>query len=567
MAMDGIALGAVIYELQPLIGGKIDKVQQPEKDMLLFVVRANNANLRLLISTHPENGRIQITTRSFDNPMNAPAFCMLLRRRLTGGRICSIRQLGSDRICEIIVLARNELFDEVALRLIIELTGKHANLLLLEPTGAVVDCIRRVSATNDGARILLPGFPYEAIPTQNKLDPFMAEKQSFEEVYASPDPVRMMTATFDGVSKLTATALLSVAQSADALHALMQSMKSGAYAPCIAFNETGEPVAALPFLPSGMFARVEPAPSMSEALDRYYGDRDQIVRIRRHGAALRHTVSTALSRAQNKYAAFWEATQQSETHDTARINGELILANLHLARPGMQELVVDDYFVDPPAKRIITLDPALNAQDNAKKYFKLYRKGKLGKAYAEGQIEGLASEIAYLEGQLENIDKCDTLYELSEIKEELIRERYLEPEKAQAAKPANKSSAPMKFVSGDGIAIYVGKNNRQNDALTLQTARSENIWLHAKNIPGSHVIIDFEGEPPETTLREAANLAAYYSQSRASTGVPVDYTPRKFVKKPSGARPGMVIYSTNRTLYVTPDTQLVQRLRENAAQK
>jgi len=565
--MDGIALGAVIHELQPLIGGKIDKVQQPEKDLLLFVVRANNANLRLLISTHPENGRIQFTNRSFDNPMNAPAFCMLLRRRLTGGRICSIRQLGSDRICEIIVLARNELFDEVALRLIVELTGKHANLLLLEPAGAVVDCLRRVSATNDGARILLPGFPYESIPTQNKLDPFAAPVKALEAVFSSSDPVRAMTAAFDGVSKQTATALLSAATSANALLSLLHAMKSGGYAPCVAFNEVNEPVAALPFMPAGLYARVEPASSMSEALDRYYGDRDQIMRIRRHGAALRHTVSTALSRAQNKYAAFWETMQQSEAHDTARVNGELILANLHLAKPGMRELVVDDYFVDPPAKRIIPLDPALNAQDNAKKYFKLYRKGKLGKAYAEGQIEGLASEIAYLEGQLENIDKCDTIYELSEIKEELIRERYLKPEKAHAAKPANKSSAPMKFISSDGIAIYVGKNNRQNDSLTLQTARSENIWLHAKNMPGSHVIIDHEGEPPETTLREAANLAAYYSQSRTSAGVPVDYTPRKFVKKPSGARPGMVIYSTNRTLYVTPDAQLVQRLRENAEQK
>ncbi len=564
--MDGIALGAVIYELQPLIGGKIDKVQQPEKDLLLFVVRANNANLRLLVSIHPENGRIQLTGRSFDNPMNAPAFCMLLRRRLVGGRICSIRQLGSDRVCEIILLARNELFDEVALRLIIELTGKHANLLLLEPTGAIVDCLRRVSASNDGARILLPGFPYEPIPPQGKQDPFAAPQEAFSAVCSAEDPARAMTAAFDGVSKQTANALIAASSSPSSLFTLMQSMKAGAYAPCVAFNAEGEPVAALPFVPSGLYARVEPARSMSEALDRYYADRDQIVRIRRHGAALRHTVSSALSRAQNKYAAFWDATQQSEAHEAARISGELILANLHLAKPGMHELIVDDYFSDPPAKRAIQLDPALSAQENAKKYFKQYRKGKLGKAYAEGQIEGLAGEIAYLEGQLQNIDQCDTLYELSEIKEELIRERYLRPEKVQAAKPANKSSAPMRFVSSDGIAVYVGKNNRQNDALTLQSARSENIWLHAKNSPGSHVIIDFEGEPPEATLREAANLAAYYSQSRASSGVPVDYTPRKFVKKPSGARPGMVIYSTNRTMYVTPDAQLVQRLRERAEQ-
>ncbi len=564
--MDGIALAAVIHELQPLIGGKIDKVQQPEKDLLLFVVRANNANHRLLVSIHAENGRIQRTNRSFDNPMNPPAFCMLLRSRLMNARICSIRQLGADRICEIILLARNELFDEVSLRLIIELTGKHANLLLLEPSGAIVDCLRRVSANNDGARILLPGFPYEQIVTQNKQDPFTAQDDAFEPVFSAPEPARAMTASFDGISKQTANALLSAAPSPAALHALLQSMKNGNYAPCVAFNVEGEPVAALPIFPSGLYSRLEPAQSMSEALDRYYADRDQIVRISRHGAALRHTVTTALSRAQNKYAAFWETIHQSDAHDVARTSGELILANLHLARPGQRELIVDDYFVDPPAKRAISLDPAFNAQDNAKKYFKLYRKGKLGKAYAEGQIESLASEVSYLEGQLENIDKCDTLYELSEVKEELIRERYLRPEKAQAAKPTNKSSAPMRFVSGDGITIFVGKNNRQNDALTLQTARSENIWLHAKNIPGSHVIIDYEGEPPESTLREAANIAAYYSQSRTSSSVPVDYTPRKYVKKPSGARPGMVVYSTNRTLYVTPDAALVQRLRENAVQ-
>ncbi|MEN6636574.1 MAG: NFACT family protein, partial [Clostridiaceae bacterium] len=223
MSMDGIALGAVIHELQPLIGGKIDKVQQPEKDLLLFVVRSNNGNQRLLVSIHAENGRLQLTSRTFDNPMNAPAFCMLLRRRLIGGRICSIRQIGADRVCEIIVLARNELFDEVALRLIIELTGKHGNLLLLEPVGTIVDCLRRVSASNDGARILLPGFPYEAIPTQNKLDPFTAPLDAFLPIYDSPDSARALIASFDGVSKQSAAALISAAPTPDALFALIRS--------------------------------------------------------------------------------------------------------------------------------------------------------------------------------------------------------------------------------------------------------------------------------------------------------------------------------------------------------
>lgn len=561
MSMDGIALGAVIAELQPLIGGKIDKVQQPEKDLLLFVVRASSGTQRLLVSTHPENGRIQLTCQSYDNPAQAIAFCMLLRRRLTGGRICSITQVGTDRVCEIVILARNELFDEVSLKLVIELTGKHGNLMLLEQNGCIVDCVRRVSAGDTTSRILLPGFPYEPIPQQEKLDPFTAEPEQFEQVFASGDPVRALMNSFGGVSKQTAAALLSACPTPSALAGLFSQMKQGKYTPCLAYNADGEPVAALPFEPVGMFARVELFERMSDALDRYYADRDSIVRIRRHGSDLRKVVSNALSRAQNKYAAFQEAIAQTGQYEEARINGELTLANLHLYRPGASELVVDDYFADPPAKRVIPLDSALSAQENAKKFFKQYRKGKLGKAYAESQVEGLAAEIDYLEGQLENIEKCDTLYELYEIKDELIREKYLRPEKTRSPKPGNKASAPMRFVSSDGITILIGKNNRQNDALTLQTAKSDNLWLHAKNIPGSHVIIDFEGEPPEQTLKEAAALAAYYSQARLSSGVPVDYTPRRFIKKPSGARPGMVVYSTNRTLYVTPDAALIQHLK------
>ena len=559
--MDGIALGAVVYECRTLVGGKIDKVQQPEKDLLLLTVRASCGTRRLLICTHAENGRLQLTERSYDNPMQAPAFCMLLRRRLVGGRVESIGQVGADRVCEIAIAARNELFDDVRLRLMVELTGKHGNLVLLDPDGSIVDCVRRVSAGDTTTRILLPGFPYEPVPAQDKLNPFEAPAERFAEALASANPARTLTSLFDGVSKQTANALVAAFPSAEALHRRFASMQSGGYDPCLCFGSDGEPLAALPFLPDGMYARAEPFSSMSAALDRFYADRDLLVRIRRHGASLRRTVSTALSRAQNKYAAFSEAILQTDAYEDARVLGELILANLHRTKPGMDELVVDDYFADPPQKRAIRLDPAFSAQENARRCFKQYRKGKLSKAYAESQIDGLSAEIEYLEGQLENIEKCETLYELNEIREELIRERYLRPEKNRAQKPAVKSSEPMKFVSSDGIAIYVGKNNRQNDALTLKEARSDNVWLHAKNIPGSHVIVDFDGEPPERTLKEAAMLAAYFSHARASSGVPVDYTPRKFVKKPSGARPGMVIYATNRTLYVTPDGAIVQALR------
>lgn len=565
MAMDGIALRAVVFECRALIGGKIDKVQQPEKDLLLFTVRIDGKTLKLLICTHAENGRIQLTGLNYDNPAQPPALCMLLRRRLTGARITDIRQIGADRVCEISLLARNELFDETTLRLVAELTGKHANLVLLEADGTISDCVRRVSAADTNTRILLPGFPYEPVPVQEKLDPFSAPLARLEAVYASADPVRALTQAFAGVSKQSAAALASACPSPASLQALLSQMRNGLYAPCVAFLPNGEPATALPFAPGGMFFKTESCESMSAAFDRYFAGRDTLVRIRRHGGELRKTVSNALSRAQNKYAAFEEAISGTERYEEARAYGELILANLRLVRPGAGELIALDYRADPPQKRAVPLDPALGAQENAKKYFKIYRKGKLGKAYAEEQIGGLSAEIAYLEGQLENIEKCETLFELGEIKDELVRERYIRPAKnsKRAPKPNSRASEPMRFVSSDGIAVYVGKNNRQNDALTLQQAKPDNVWLHAKNIPGSHVIVDFEGEPPERTLREAASLAAYYSKARLSGGVPVDYTPRKFVKKPSGARPGMMIYSTNRTLYVTPDPALAQKLRSS----
>lgn len=564
MAMDGLALGAVIAELTCLTDGKIDKVQQPEKDLLLFTVRTREGNRKLLVSTHAENGRVQLTERAYDNPANAPAFCMLLRRRLVGGRVRSITQIGADRVCEIVVLARNEFYDEVSLRLVLELTGKHGNVLLLEPDGMIVDCLRRVSASDTSTRILLPGFGYSPVPPQDKQNPFEASPEQLADILRAADAPRALTGALNGVSRQTAGALVSAAPNAESLRALLGELGVGRFSPCVTFDAAGEPISVLPFLPGESFGRAEAFTSMSKALDRFYAERDSLLSLRRRSSALRHAVSTHLSRAQNKYAAFCETIASSAALEEARVCGELLLANLNRAKPGASELIAEDYYADPPVKRAIPLDPALSAADNAKRYFKQYRKGKLSKAYAEGQIDALASEIAYLEGQLENIDKCETAFELSEIRDELVREKYLRPERKDAPKPASKISAPMRFRSSDGVTISVGKNNRQNDALTLQFARPDNLWLHAKNIPGSHVIVDFDGMPPEQTLREAGMLAAYFSQAQRSSGVPVDYTPRRYVKKPAGARPGMVVYSTNRTLYVTPDAELVRILRSES---
>ena len=567
MAMDGLCLRAMTEELQPLCGGKIDKVQQPEKDTLLLSVRVpSGGSKKLLIVTHAENGRVQLTDAAYDNPMQAPAFCMLLRRRLCGGRILSVSQSGPDRVITFTVRTRDEMLDETDVRLVAELMGKHANLLLVDAAGKIVDCLRRISPSETTLRVLLPGFAYEEPPRQEKLDPFTATEADFLPVYANGADARALTARFEGVSKAAAVALLTGCQSAAALSQAFTAFAAGRFSPCVLYNTDGEPTGVFPFLPNAAENAV-PFGTLSAAFSRYYADRDAAVRIRRHGSALRRAVENALSRAEHKRASYLESLEDAAHREQYRAYGECILANLSAATPGAAQLVATDWYADPPQKCVIPLDPALTAQENAKKYFKQYRKSKLAAEYAEAQLPAVTEEIDYLTGQLQYIANCGSLAELEEVREELVAQRYVKPEKKPQKKHYALVSAPMQFVSSDGVLIRVGKNNRQNEQLTLRDARPDNLWLHAKQITGSHVVIDLDGMPPEQTLLEAATLAAYYSAARSATAVPVDYTFRRAIKKPAGARPGMVIYSTNRTVNVAPDAALVRRLQQNESEE
>ena len=565
MAMDGLCLRAAVDELSLLCGGKIDKVQQPEKDTLLFTVRTPlHGTKRLLVITHAENGRIQLTAQSYDNPMQAPAFCMLLRRRLVGGRILSIAQSGPDRVCTFTVQSRDDMLDEVHIRLIVELMGKHANVLLVDGDGKIIDCIRRISPSETTQRILMPGFAYEEPPRQEKLDPFTAPESAFLPVYESGATARALTERFEGVSKASAAALLAICPGAASLHRMFAAFSENRFAPSVLYDKTGEPVAVFPFLPGETGDTVVPCQSLSDAFERYYADRDASVRIRRHGASLRRAVENARSRAEHKRASYLASIEDAAHREQYRAYGECILANLAAAVPGASELAAVDYYADPPQKCAVPLDPSLTAQENAKKYFKQYRKSKLACEYAEAQLPAVNEELAYLEGQLQNIANCETLAELEEVREELIAQKYVKPEKKPQKKHYALASEPLSFTSSDGVTIRVGKNNRQNEQLTLRDARPENLWLHAKQITGSHVVIDCDGQPPERTLLEAATLAAWYSAAREATTVPVDYTFRKAIRKPSGTRPGMVTYATNRTLYVQPDAKLVRALQSGA---
>lgn len=581
MSMDGLSLLAVNTELQALLGGKVDKIQQPERDAIIITVRAGGSNHRLLLCAHPENGRVQLTEQSYPNPAEPPAFCMLLRKRLTGGRITAIEQPDLDRVLRITLEARDELGDTVSLSLVTELMGKHSNICFLNQTETILDCSRHVGAGMSSVRILLPGIVYTPPPPQEKINPLYAEEDMFFDALQgrgsvhkllssrffglSPDCARQMTSRWSGETELDVQSLSDTDRRALAryLYRVYQSFGQGVFSPTIVFNQFREPVAVYAFEPACTAETCETMKSMSAAIDAFYAQRDVLERFRRRSSSAQRVLQNHLDRSYKRLAAADQALHQDEDLEQLRLNGELILSSAHALSRGLKTAKVMNYYLDPPVESIVELDERLSPQENAQRYFKRYQKGKAARALATEQKEKALEEIAYLEGQQDNLNKCATDAELAEIREELVREGYLKPENTRVKPQKIQPSQPLKARSSDGLEIYIGRNNQQNDALTLRFARSEDWWLHTKNIPGSHVIVRCEGELPEKTLLEAAMLAAYYSKARSSASVPVDYCLRKFVKKPSGARPGMVIYTTNRTIYVTPDESIVKRLEQS----
>lgn len=557
MSMDGLSLHAAVYELNQLVGGKIDKVQQPDADALLLTVRGQNGTKKLLINSHAQNGRMHLTEAAFENPDSPPAFCMLLRKRLIGGRIEGVYQTGLDRIATIDILARDEMFDEVKLKLVVELMGKYSNITLVLADGRVADAIHRVPLGVSSVRAVLPGLPYEAPPAQDKRDPFaLTDAEIYDAISGADDISARLLAEFQGFAKATARLIAADCPDARAVAARISSLRTGPFPVYLLRNSLGEPVAVCPFPVSDG----EKQATLSAAYDVYYAERDRIVRMQRHGSSLRRSIENLLHRSENKLAAYREAIDGAADAEEYRLFGELITANLHKIHRGDAEVYCDNYYTAPPTTVCVPLDAAKSAPENAARCFKQYKKSRAAREYALSRKDDLIGEIAYLEGQLDNIEKCQTSAELNEIREELVAGGFLRADQGKKRAAKSALSKPMRYVSSDGVPLYVGKNNRQNEQLTLRQAASENYFVHVKNIPGSHVLIECEGEPPERTLNEACQLAAFYSKAKGSASVPVDYTPRKYVKKPSGARPGMVIYSTNRTAYITPDALAVQRL-------
>ena len=538
MPMDGLTLGFATREMNAILpGGRIDRITQPEKDTIVLLVRAGAANHRLLLCASPNNARCHFTNLNFPNPLEPPMFCMLLRKQILSGRILSIQQMHGDRVIHVDIDTVNELGDHVLRRLVLEIMGRHSNLMLLDEDGRILEAARHVSADMSRVRQIQPGLPYLPPPAQDKIAPEDADAENLLAKLEAQGDVPLQKALAASVSGLSNPAAKERAyrvlpagcdradnlpETAARLAELLRRLPQMAD-PRVLEDEQGEPADIFPFpYLSCDLDRQKPYPTVSQALERYFGARDQQDRINQKSASMVKLLKGQIERCEKKLAQQEEDLSSAARMDEYRIMGEIINANLWQLKKGQTEATLPNFYDENGGSMTIPLDNQ--------------------------------------EGTLLDVGKCIGESELEEIRQDLMRTGYIRKGVNRRQQKALPKSKPYHYRSTDGIDIYVGKNAAQNDRLTGD-ARPNETWLHAKDMPGSHVIIRQEGEIPRQTLLEAAILAAWYSKGQNSSGVPIDYTLRRFVKKPGGAAPGMVIYTNQRTLFMTISESDVRKIQ------
>ena len=578
MPMDGLTAGFIARELdRTLKGGRVDRITQPERDAVVMVIRAGNENHRLLLCASPNNARCHLTNGSFSNPLEPPALCMLMRKQLTGARITEIRQVEGDRIVEISLDAVNEMGDHVLRQLVLEIMGRHSNLMLLDENGRILEAARHVNAEMSRVRQIQPGMTYEGPPVQDKLDSAALKGSELlarlQARGGNGSFSRALGEEIRGLSRGSAEeAALRVRagdtwpenlpEACERLEDFFRRLPEMA-APCILRSGDGNAEDFFPFLYlSRDTDREEPCKTLSHAMDLYYTSRDAKDRLSQKSASMIRTLKGQAERCTRKLAIQEEELASAERMDEYRRMGEAIHANLYQLKKGMTEAVLPDWSDPEGGSMTVPLDIRLTPVQNAQKYFKKYQKARSARETAAVQRDKTLEELEYLENMLMDAENCTGESELEEIRRELVRTGYMKRTTSRREQRQLPASTPYRYRSADGIEILVGKNSLQNDRLT-QSAGGNETWLHAKDMPGSHVIIRTEGEVPLTTLRQAALLAAWYSKGKNSSTVPVDYTLRKYVKKPSGAAPGKVIYTHQKTVYVTPDEEDIRAMEAN----
>jgi predicted ribosome quality control (RQC) complex YloA/Tae2 family protein len=590
MPFDGLYLAAIKHELRmALLQGRIEKIHQPEPMEISLLVSRPGERHRLVLSAHPRNARAHLAVTAKENPLTPPLFCMVLRKHLEGARIEDIIQPGLERVLEIRLATRDELGRAGTKSLLVEIMGKHSNIILFDATTKVIiDGIKRYSHSVSRHREVLPGSPYISPPDQGKHNPLPLDEDEFRQILLTEplnNPLRsILQHHLEGISgaaglEILARARLPRDQLLDncgehemrllwqALQSIMEPCRKGCFNPTLALDSRGNPLdfAALNY--EVFEAAKSYSDTASKVAERFYSLRRRTELFNGRRNSLLAVIHQNIKRLTKKIAIQESDLARSEKDGICRLYGELLQANLYQLKDGSSEAILEN-FCEPGAPPLtVPLDPHLTPARNAQAYFKKYLKSKKTRQKAAEQIELNMKELTYLQEVAASLEMAEETADLEEIKQELISQGYLPPEK-RVTSPKTKAAAqpgqPLGFTSSGGFLILVGKNNKQNDHLTMKTAGPDDIWLHTKDIPGSHVIIRANGrEIPAGTLEEAASLAAYFSKARQGRNVPVDYTLRKYVSKPAGARPGYVIYRHQKTLAANPDPGLIEQLANN----
>lgn len=573
MALDGAYLYTIRQELLPLIDARIEKIHQPTREELILALRSRTSSAKILISCAADRARVHLTQIAVENPKAPPMFCMLLRKRLGNGKLLAIRQDGLERVLYFDFSCMNELGDVVQLTLACEIMGRYSNLILIDENGVVVDSMKRVDATMSSKRLVLPGVAYEMPPRDNRLN-FLAASPEEICVAVSAKTGELSKAllqTLEGVSPVLVREWTYYAGQGQpcraealtgdqgdrlcyAVRRTRDMLEQGTEVYTMVSTRDGQPkdFSFLPLHQYGTMMVTKTMPSACELLDEFFASRDHAARLKQRANDLFHLLLHATERIQRRIVSQSEELEACGKKEEYRRKADLISANLYRLHKGDTQTVLEDFYESNCPTVTIELDSRLTPPQNAQKYYQAYKKACTAEKILTEQIAKGREELAYLDSVLDILSRAETENDLEQLRIELAEQGYLRLLRRKGKPP--KSQPPMVFTASDGTRILVGRNNRQNDQLTLKTANKNDIWLHTQNIPGSHVILETGGkEPSQQVLEEAAQLAAYHSKARDSAQVPVDYCLVRYVKKPVGAKPGMVIFSNQHTLYVTPE--------------
>lgn len=569
MSFDGLFTRAITNELSSLLkGGRINKIHQPYKNEIILAVRAGGVNHKLLLSAHPSYARVQITNEQYDNPSEPPMFCMLLRKHLEGFTIEDIHQAGLDRMIIFEVKGRNELGDISYKQLIVEIMGRHSNIIIVDKKrNVILDSIKHISFAVNTHRAIMPGQEYIMPPNQEKRNPFEADSDDVLRAidFNSGLLDKQLVAHYSGVSPILAKEIVYQAGLANRMtlpasfSAVMNDLKNHEYKPSITYGSTKDAFYLIPL--EHMKGESKFFDTLGSLLDRFYFGKAERDRVKQQGNDLERLIANEKEKNEKKIKKLETTLDDAKKAEQYQLFGELLTANMFVAKKGMKEISVVNYYEEDGSSVTIPLDPRKTPSENAQKYFTKYQKAKNSVNIVKEQIELARAEAAYFDTLLQQVEAASPR-DIEEIREELVEGGYIRArQKKNNKNKQNQKPILERYVSTDGTEIIVGKNNKQNDYLTNKAAARDDIWLHTKDIPGSHVVIRSK-EPADETILEAAQIAAYFSKARNSSSVPVDFTKVRHVKKPAGSKPGFVIYEQQQTVYVTPDEDMILKLKQ-----